>query len=261
LNSRTPRIASLTSDIVSRDPLWDTLMRLQVHLIRASATAGLAVVVGCHSAPGPLVPAAAAPISSDQVAAWVKATVPTDPRLLRFKWLFRDERSSAGGRGSARIAPPDSLRFDVAGPFGSNPAAAAVVADSAIWVRPQDVIKKLVPNYPLMWALLGVARQPDSGAVLRGLTQGQVAMWQYASGADTVEYVRTSESPGKLLAEVRQAGKVVGRVETQFAADGSPASARLTVPSVPARLDLTFLSSARSAPFAPSIWQPPPPKP
>jgi len=232
-------------------------MHQRFHPIRVVATAGLAAVAACHSAPGPLVPVAAAPVSSEQVATWVNATVPSDRRLLRFKWLFRDERSSAGGRGSARIAPPDSLRFDIAGPFGSNPAAAAVIGDSAIWVRPEDVIKKLVPNYPLMWALLGVARQPDSGAVLRGLTEGQTAMWQYASGSDTLEYVRISESPGKLLAEVRQAGKVVGRVEAQFAADGSPTTARLTVPSVPARLDLTFLSSARSNPFAPATWQPP----
>ena len=235
-------------------------MHQRFHLIRIVATAGLVAAAGCHTAPGPLVPAAAAPISPEQVRGWVNATVPTDHRLLRFKWLFRDERSSAGGRGSARIAPPDSLRFDVAGPFGSNPAAAAVVGDSAVWVRPEDVIKKLVPNYPLMWALLGVARQPDSGAVLRGLTEGQTTMWQYASGADTVEYVRTSASPGKLLAEVRQGNKVVGRVETQFEADGSPASARLTVPSVPARLDLTFLSIARNSSFAPTTWQPPPPE-
>ena len=214
------------------------------------------VAAGCTSAPGPLVPVAAAPISREQVVAWVRATEPTEPRLLRFKWLFRDERSSAGGRGSARIAPPDSLRFDVAGPFGSNPAAAVVVGDSAQWVEPEDAIKKLVPNYPLMWALLGVARLPDSGAVLRGLATGSTTVWQSANGADTLEYVRTQGGSGRLVTEFRQAGKVVGRAETQLSADGSPQTARLTVPSVPARLDLTFLSSARSAPFAPDTWQP-----
>lgn len=231
-------------------------MRRRSLLLRLGAAAGLGVVGGCHPAPGPLLPVAAAPVSPQQVATWVQATVPPDSRLLRFKWLFRDERSSAGGRGSARIAPPDSLRFDIAGPFGSNPAAAAVVGDSAIWVRPEDVIRKLVPNYPLMWALLGVARFPDSSAVLRGLSEDGTTMWQYAQGSDTVEYVRSSGTPGKLIAEVRQAGKVVGRAETRLAPDGFPASARLTVPSVPARLDLTFLSSARSARFAPDTWQP-----
>jgi hypothetical protein len=215
------------------------------------------ILSGCGSAPGPLVPVAATPVSAEQVTTWVQATRPADRRLLRFKWLFRDERSSAGGRGSARIAPPDSLRFDVAGPFGSNPAAATVVGDTALWVEPEDAIKKLVPNYPLMWALLGVARLPDSAAVLRGVSTGTTTVWQYALGPDTLEYVRTEGSPSRLVAEVRQAGKVVGRAETELAADGSPQTSRLTVPSVPARLDLTFLSSARSAPFAPDTWQPP----
>jgi hypothetical protein len=214
------------------------------------------VGLGCHSAPGRLVPAGAAPVAPAQVATWVHGTVPTDSRLIRFKWLFRNERSSAGGRGSARIAPPDSLRFDIAGPFGTNPAAAAVVGDSALWVEPEDVIKKLVPNYPLMWALLGVARLPDSGATLRGGAEGNTTVWQYALNGDTVEYVRTGGSPGKLLAEVRQGAKVVGRVETRLADDGTPTAARLIVPSAPARLDLTFLSTARSARFAPTVWQP-----
>jgi hypothetical protein len=233
-------------------------MAQRFRLYRLGAVIYLAsVVAGCAPPPGPLVPVAAAPVSSEQVAAWVRATRPTDRRLLRFKWLFRDERSSAGGRGSARIAPPDSLRFDVAGPFGSNPAAAAVVGDSALWVEPEDAIKKMVPNYPLMWALLGVARMPDSGAGLRGLAAGNTTVWQYVEGADTLEYQRTEGSPVRLVAEVRQAGKVVGRAETRLAADGSPQTSRLTVPSVPARLDLTFLSSARSDPFAPATWQPP----
>jgi hypothetical protein len=219
--------------------------------------AGLAVVLaGCRVALAPLAPAGMVPVSREQVAGWVQPTVPADPRLLRFKWLFRDERSSVGGRGSARIAPPDSLRFDVAGPLGSNPAAAAVVGDSALWVRPEDAVKKLVPNYPLMWALLGIARMPDAAALVRGLTQGGTTAWEYVDGADTVQYVRTNSSPAKLLTEVRRGGKIIGRVETRFDSTGAPVSARLDVPSVPSRLDVTFLSSARTERFASDIWIP-----
>src|SRR5215207_4827517 len=129
-------------------------------------------LAGCRSAPGSLVPVAAAPVSGAQVAEWVGATVPPEHRLHRFKWLFQDERSSAGGRGSARIAPPDSMRFDVAGPFGSGAASAAVVGDRPLWTEPPDAIEKMVPNYPLMWAMFGVARLPEDGATLRGLAEG-----------------------------------------------------------------------------------------
>ena len=64
--------------------------------------------------------------------------------------------------GSARVAPPDSLRFDVAGPFGAGAAAAAVIGDQPLWAEPPDAVKKLVPNYPLMWAMFGIARQPEA---------------------------------------------------------------------------------------------------
>jgi len=217
----------------------------------------IAAVLACHPALGPLAPEGLEPASQEQVSQWVRATAPTDPWLLRFKWLFRDERSSAGGRGSARIAPPDSLRFDVSGPFGSNATAAAVTGDSALWTEPEDAIKKLVPNYPLMWALLGVARPPEAGAELEALARDGMHAWRYVQDGDTVEYVRTQNSPARLRAEVRRAGKIVGRVETELGADGFPRTARLTVPSVPARLDLTFTSTTRSAPFAASIWAPP----
>lgn len=202
-------------------------------------------------------PAAAVPVSAGQVADWVRPTTPSEARLLRFRWLFRDERSSAGGRGSARLAPPDSLRFDVAGPFGSGASAAAVVGDSALWTEPPDAIRKLVPNYPLLWALLGVARLPEAGAELRGLSQGNTTAWQYARGADTVEYARSGSNPMHFRAEVRQAGKVIGRAETELGPDGMPRTARLTVPSAPARLDLTFTSTSKADSFAPAIWLPP----
>jgi hypothetical protein len=209
--------------------------------------------LGCRSEPGELVPVAAQPVSPEQVAAWVAETVPSEHRLHKFKWLFRDEKSSAGGRGSARIAPPDSMRFDVAGPFGSGAASAAVVGEQPLWVEPPDAIQKMVPNYPLMWAMFGVARLPESGGSARGLADGRVTAWQYATGTDTTEYVRTTGSPTKLVAEVRQAGKVIGRTETTLDSTGAPLTSRLTVPSVPARLDLTFSSTTR-ADFAPEIW-------
>src|SRR3954463_10311055 len=136
------------------------------------------VVLGCRSTPGAVLPAAAEPVSEGQVAQWVASTLPSDRQLHRFKWLFKDERASAGGRGSARVAPPDSMRFDVAGPFGSGAASAVVVGDQALWTEPPDAIAKMVPNSPLMWAMFGVARMPPPGAQLRGVSHGAVTSWQ-----------------------------------------------------------------------------------
>ena len=70
------------------------------------------------------------------------------------------------------------MRFDVAGPFGSGAASAAVVGEQPLWAEPPDAIEKLVPNYPLMWGMFGVARLPEAGAELRGLSDGKVTAWR-----------------------------------------------------------------------------------
>jgi hypothetical protein len=213
------------------------------------------VGAACRSIPESVVPAGLQPVSPQQVSEWVTATLPVESRLHRFKWLFQDERGSAGGRGSARIVPADSLRFDVAGPFGSGVSSAVVVGDRAVWTEPPDAIAKLVPNYPLMWAMFGVARMPDDGVQLRALTRDSLMVWQYVGPSDTISYIRVVGDPVQFTAEVRHSGKLVGRAETTLKPDGTPLKARLTVPSAPARLDLTFLSTARAT-FASDIWLP-----
>jgi hypothetical protein len=228
-------------------------MRQRLRVDRRLGVSYFLLLAACRGTPGAVVPENAASVSREQVAEWVSSTVPTERRLHRFKWLFRDEKSSAGGRGSARIAPPDSMRFDVAGPFGSGAASAAVVGEQPLWTEPPDAIQKMVPNYPLMWGMFGVARQPGDGAVLRGLADGATTAWQYAGPTDTVEYVRTAGTPARLVTTVRRGGEMVGRAETTLDTTGAPLTARLVVPSVPARLDLTFLSTA-PADFAPDIW-------
>ena len=58
---------------------------------------------------------------------------------------------------------------------------------------------------------------------------------------------------GSLVAEVHHAGQVVGRAETTLDAQGAPLTSKLVVPSVPAKLAITFLSTGRTE-FAPDIW-------
>jgi hypothetical protein len=227
-----------------------------VRLDRVPVIAYLGLLgLGCRSAPGAVLPVAAQPVSQGQVAEWVASTLPADHELHRFKWLFKDERASAGGLGSARIAAPDSLRFDVAGPFGSGAASAVVVGERALWVQPPDAIAKMIPNYPLMWAMFGVARMPEDGVQLRGLMKDGTTAWQYAGSSDTVEYARTEGNPVRFVTEVRQNDRVLGRVEAELQPDGTPLKSRLTVPNAPAQLDLTFLST-KQASFAPDIWLP-----
>lgn len=200
-----------------------------------------------------------APAAAAEAGAWVQGTRVDTNRLVRFRFQFRDDRGAAGGRGSIRLTPGDSLRFDVIGALGVGRGAAFIIGDTAIWAEPEEDIAKLVPNYPLLWAMLGIARNPARGATIRRFADPGVVAWQFASGADTVEYVRTGAPAGKLIADVRQAGRLIGRVETLFGPDGIAVSSRLTVPSVPARLDLRYTSTETQATFEPDIWTLPPP--
>ncbi len=199
-------------------------------------------LVGCAGGgfPGPVVPKGHAAMAMDAVTPWVAGTERDGTVQLRFSWQFLDEKGAAKGRGAAQIAAPDSLRFDFRGPLGAGAGAAAVIGDSALWAEPEDQVQKLVPSYPILWALLGRARYPDTGDVVSGLEDPRVRAWRYVHGVDTVDYVLTLTGTRQLVADVRQGGKRIGRVLTTFGADGWPAKARLDVPSGPARLDLTF---------------------
>src|SRR5215213_664618 len=176
--------------------------------------------VACRKAPEAVVPAGAQPTSLAEVAPWVSATVPAAHQVYRFKWLLRDERGSAGGRGAVRVAPPDSMRFDVAGPFGSGAASAVVVGDRAMWTDPADAIARLVPNYPLMWAMFGVARLPSEDATVQALSTPSLQAWQYAGAGDTVQYSRAIGGAGQFIAEVDHGRELIGRAETTLDSTG-----------------------------------------
>lgn len=219
----------------------------------------LILIGSCRSAPGLVVPVDAGPASAEQVQQWVNATVPKGHEIHDFKWLFRNESSSAGGAGKARIAAPDTLRFDARGPLGTGRMAAMVIGDEPLWAVPEDQVAQIVPNYPLLWAMFGVARGPEPGVTLRGIQNDEMTAWQYVSGSDTVSYVMTRGSSARFYAEVRFNGKLFGKVDTKLSAEGRPLSSRLTVPSVPAQLDIQFVSITPDSAFPPETWTPPEP--
>ncbi len=227
-----------------------------IHAMLRILPVALLWVGGCAGgglAPLPI-PAGLAPATRNEATEWARSTRPAEPREIRFRLKFQDEQGSAGGRGRARLALPDSVRFDVVGALGSWRAAAFVAGDTAIWADPEEEVQKLVPNYPLFWAMLGIARGPGPDATVRKFGDGTITAWQFVSGGDTLEYIREAGAVNRLIAEVRQGGKRLGRVETKFGPDGLPASSRLVVPSPAARLDLTFYQNEKARLFATDTW-------
>src|SRR5262249_1958568 len=146
----------------------------------------------------------------------------------------QDERVRYAGRGRARVAPPDSLRFDYAGPLGLGAGAAVVVADSVMWADPAANFHSLVPAIPMLWVALGMVRPPEPGTAVFALDRSEPgdrsrAIWRFAGAADTLDYVFTSAPGGMLQAEWRRNGAVVARCTTLYQG-AMPASARIDFP-------------------------------
>jgi hypothetical protein len=228
---------------------------------RAVALAMTLAADACGGGLAPLpLPSGMAPAGLADGTRWADSTRPRENRELRFRWKFQDQHgATAGGRGRARLALPDSIRFDAVGPLGSGRAAAFVIGDTAVWADPEKDVEKLVPNYPLFWAMLGIARAPASGSQVRHFADGTIAAWQFTLGQDTLEYVREYGAASRLIAEVRQGGIRLGRVETKFGPDGLPTGSRLIVADPPSKLELTFYQNAQARIFAPDTWTRPAP--
>ncbi|MBI1967438.1 MAG: hypothetical protein HYS40_05575 [Gemmatimonadetes bacterium] len=202
-----------------------------------------------------LVPAPLAPADRDSAAEWARATLPPRQTAIRFRWRYRDERVSYAGRGMTRIAPPDSLRFDYAGPLGLGAGAAVVLGDTVVWADPKTNFRSLVPAIPMLWASLGMVRPPAAEAVVYGRTEGPRQLWRFVHGADTLDYVATAGAPGRLEAEWRRGGSVVARSRTEYDTHAMPASARIVFPEGPARFDLTVVAVDTLAVITPALWR------
>lgn len=204
-----------------------------------------------------------APASRDSAVHWANTTLPHTPTLIRFRWHYQDERVKYAGRGSARIAPPDSMRFDYAGPLNLGSGAAVVIGDSVVWADPDKDFRSLVPAIPMLWAALGMLRPPAEDAIVFGaelvdsLTQRRRTVWRFVQVEDTLDYVVT-DSAGKrslLEAEWRRRGKVVARSRSNLDTLQRPASARVDFREAPARFELTVGVVDTAAVIPPNLWR------
>lgn len=226
-----------------------------------SYIAACALLAGCPPALAPVVPVAPlvdvplAPAELTQALAWTQRTVPRHSTAIRFRFLFQDPRRHWGGRGTARVAPPDSLRFDYVGPLGLGAGAAVVVGDSTVWADPPENFKSLVPGIPMLWAALGIVRPPASDAhVESGGTEART-IWRFVHGDDTLAYVAVEGPPRTLDAEWRRKGRVLARSHTDFDGRALPAKARVEFPEALGRFELTVVGVDTAATIAPALWR------
>ncbi|MGH7605965.1 MAG: hypothetical protein ACREME_01380 [Gemmatimonadales bacterium] len=200
-----------------------------------------------------------APASWDSAVAWTRTTVPRGATVIRFRWRYQDAQVRYAGRGSARIAPPDSLRFDYAGPFGLGSGAAVVIGNAVAWADPEEDFRSIVPAIPMLWAALGMVQPPPPDAAVFGQRAGAGdttrIVWRFARQTDTLDYVATQGGARVLEAEWRRQGKAVARSRSQLDAHGRPARARVDFPEGPARFELTVVAVDTAAVIPPALWR------
>jgi len=118
---------------------------------------------------------------------------PAGHHQVVFKWEYEDRDMNGRGDGVARIAAPDSARLDffLGGGFGGG--AAVLIGDSLHLPAGVDLVQRLVPPAPLLWAALGRVALPSlpdtvirvEGGVLRADIGSPVA-WRLSFRGDTL---------------------------------------------------------------------------
>src|SRR5207245_9782063 len=111
-----------------------------------------AAAAACHPRLAPRGPTGLPPADRDAAVAWCRSTLPVSRTAMRFRWRYRDERVSGGGRGQIRLAPPDSLRLDYVATLGMASGAGVLIGDSLVWADPNKDFRSLVRAAATLWS-------------------------------------------------------------------------------------------------------------
>lgn len=103
-------------------------------------------------------------------AVFPPAVLSARPTVLRFTWSYKDETFEATGDGAVRVQGPDHARLDFFLRNGMAGGYAILIGDS-LHIPGIDLVKRLLPPVPLLWASLGrlaLPATPDTVARMRG---------------------------------------------------------------------------------------------
>ena len=222
----------------------------------AAFTLATLALAGCSPGLAPIAPRGLAATDRGTVVSWARESAPRVPLRYDLRWKYVNDRGSAGGRASVRLVPPDSLRFDYRGPFGRS-GAAVVVGDSGIWGEPEGDVRNVVRIAPLFWAAIGAPLEPPVGAETFGFVGPDRRAWRYIAGRDTFDLVELGGAPRRVLAQLRQAGRLVGATDTRRDAQGQPVEGRLDLLLDESRFTFTVVRIDTLRAVDPTIWRHP----
>ena len=124
-----------------------------------------------------------------------------------FDWRYEDPDMQARGEGAVRAAYPDSARLDLFLGGGLGSTASVLIGDELRAPAP-DVVRKLIPPPPMLWATLGRLAVPalaDTSARLEGDTLradvGRGEVWRVTVAAGRLRRLERIDE-GRVLQSV-----------------------------------------------------------
>jgi hypothetical protein len=219
------------------------------------AAAVAAALPGCVRAPRLVGPGVVfAPAGGAAFRAVAAGTVPGSPTLIAVRWRFDDGEGPVRGRGAVRLAPPDSLRLDVAVPVLGR--ATLVLAGESAWAEPAAMARGLVPAREVLWAMFGVVQPPAAGTRVEAAEADGSRLFRLTSP----DGVRTTLAfrDGALVGAIREArGKTIGTLMLTRSPGGTLLRSEATDREHGARFRMDVNRWEASEPFPGEIWRRP----
>jgi len=221
---------------------------------RSYLAALMLAAAACRSAPRSLAPQGGfAPASRDEFAAAARRTTPARPELVRFGWRSDDGRLQLSGSGAARIAPPDSMRVDIAAALGLGRSTLILTGDSAV-AEPAELVRQVLPDRFVLWAALGVLRVPPGDIAVEHLQDGGRSVWKVT---DRLARVTLFELRGDTLVggERDVDGRAAMRLTLERGSDGQVRRAQLLDLARQSRLEIAIQGREAHEAFPDETWR------
>ena len=208
---------------------------------------------GCRPHPQSIMPSAFAASSRAAFVQAAEATLPTERQVLRIGWRADDGHVELAGGGAVRIAPPDSLRLDIAASLGIGRSILLMMGDS-VAAQPASAVDQVLPDRFALWAALGIMRPPPGRMMYEVAEDGVRTWWRAtdATGRATVFEVMNGALQGVSRIED---GKTTSRLTLTRDRVGQVSRANLLDTGRGFRLQVTVNAREAGEAFAPEIWR------